>query len=72
MRCYSREESFPTNAPIPTCVPRLLLLRPFACATPLPELAAEVLALTEMNWNTTQFDQASPIRSGLHAKLDEC
>lgn len=42
-------------------VPRPLLLRPYACDSSLPELAAEVLALTKMNWNTTQFDQASPI-----------
>lgn len=42
-------------------VPRPLLLRPHACDTSLPELAAEVLALTKMNWNSTQFDQASPI-----------
>jgi hypothetical protein len=42
-------------------VPRPLLLKPHSCDTPLPELAEEVLALTKMNWNTTQFDQASPI-----------
>ncbi len=27
----------------------------------LGSLAAEVLALTKMNWNSTQFDQALPI-----------
>lgn len=42
-------------------VPRPLLLRPHRCDSSLPELAAEVLALTKMNWNSTQFDQASPI-----------
>jgi hypothetical protein len=42
-------------------VPRPLLLRPRACDSSLPELAADVLALTKMNWNSTQFDQASPI-----------
>lgn len=42
-------------------VPRPLLLRPHACDSTLPELAADVLALTKMNWNATQFDQASPI-----------
>jgi len=42
-------------------VPRPLLLRPHCCDSSLAELAAEVLALTKMNWNTTQFDQASPI-----------
>jgi hypothetical protein len=42
-------------------VPRPLNLRPHDCETPLPGLAAEVLALTKMNWNSTQFDQALPI-----------
>lgn len=42
-------------------VPRPLLLRPHTCDTPLSDLAAEVLALTKMNWNSTQFDQSSPI-----------
>jgi hypothetical protein len=42
-------------------VPRPLLLRPHACDSSLIEIAAEVLALTKLNWNTTQFDQASPI-----------
>lgn len=42
-------------------VPRPLLLRPHSCDTAMPELASEVLALTKMNWNTTQFDQTSPI-----------
>ena len=42
-------------------VPRPLLLRPHECETPLASLAAEVLALTKMNWNSTQFDQALPI-----------
>lgn len=42
-------------------VPRPLLLRPHTCDTPLAELAADILALTKMNWNSTQFDQALPI-----------
>ena len=42
-------------------VPRPLHLRPYECETPLPALAAEVLALSKMNWNSTQFDQALPI-----------
>lgn len=42
-------------------VPQPLLLRPYACDTPLSDLAYEILALTKMNWNTTQFDQALPI-----------
>ena len=42
-------------------VPQPLLLRPHSCDTPMPELAAEILALTKMNWNSTQFDLASPI-----------
>jgi hypothetical protein len=42
-------------------VPQPLLLRPHSCDTPMSELASEVLALTKMNWNSTQFDQATPI-----------
>ncbi len=42
-------------------VPRPLNLRPHECETPLHALATEVLALTKMNWNSTQFDQALPI-----------
>jgi hypothetical protein len=42
-------------------VPQPLLLRPYSCDTPMPELASEILALTKMNWNSTQFDQSSPI-----------
>lgn len=42
-------------------VPRPLLLRPHTCDSPIGEIGAEILALTKMNWNTTQFDQALPI-----------
>jgi hypothetical protein len=44
-------------------VPRPILLRPYHAAsdTPLHTIAAEVMALTKMNWNSTQFDQALPI-----------
>lgn len=42
-------------------VPRPLHLRPHNCETPLHGLAAEALALTKMNWNSTQFDQQLPI-----------
>jgi argonaute-like protein implicated in RNA metabolism and viral defense len=42
-------------------VPRPLHLRPHGCETQLADLAAEVLALTKMNWNSTQFDQRLPI-----------
>jgi hypothetical protein len=42
-------------------VPQPRLLRPYSCDTPMPELASEILALTKMNWNSTQFDQSSPI-----------
>jgi argonaute-like protein implicated in RNA metabolism and viral defense len=42
-------------------VPRPLHLRPHECETPLASLAAELLALTKMNWNSTQFDQGLPI-----------
>lgn len=42
-------------------VPRALLLRCQALAQPLQNVAEEVLALTKMNWNNTQFDNAMPI-----------
>lgn len=42
-------------------VPRPLMLRPHLQDTTSQELAAETLALTKMNWNSTQFDGASPI-----------
>lgn len=42
-------------------VPIPLQLRPFGCETSLASLAAEILALTKLNWNSTQFDQKSPI-----------
>ena len=42
-------------------VPHPLHLRPHECETPLATLAEEVLALTKMNWNSTQFDQGLPI-----------
>jgi argonaute-like protein implicated in RNA metabolism and viral defense len=42
-------------------MPRPLLLRPHACDTAIGDLGAEILALTKMNWNSTQFDQRLPI-----------
>lgn len=42
-------------------VPRPLLLRPYASDTPLGDVARDILALTKMNWNSTQFDGALPI-----------
>jgi hypothetical protein len=46
-------------------VPRPLLLRPYTNDTPLTDIGGEILALTKMNWNSTQFDGASaiPIRA---------
>jgi hypothetical protein len=42
-------------------VPRPLLLVPHENSdSALPKLAEEVLALTKVNWNTTQFDQKLP------------
>jgi hypothetical protein len=42
-------------------VPRPLLLVPHENSdSALPQLAEEVLALTKVNWNTTQFDQKLP------------
>ena len=42
-------------------VPNPLMLRPHMADTPMVEMAREVLALTKMNWNSTQFDGALPI-----------
>jgi hypothetical protein len=42
-------------------VPRPLLLRPYCLDTPLGDVAKDILALTKMNWNSTQFDGALPI-----------
>lgn len=42
-------------------VPTPILLRPHSLDSSLADVAAEILALTKMNWNSTQFDQASPI-----------
>ena len=42
-------------------VPNPLMLRPHRHDTPLTDIARDVLALSKMNWNTTQFDGALPI-----------
>jgi hypothetical protein len=42
-------------------VPRPIMIRPHTHDTPMPDLGREFLALTKMNWNTTQFDGALPI-----------
>ena len=42
-------------------VPTPLMLRPHRIDTPIMDDADEVLALTKMNWNSTQFDGALPI-----------
>ena len=42
-------------------VPRPLMLRPYMNDTPISEIAGDVLALSKMNWNSTQFDGALPI-----------
>lgn len=42
-------------------VPRPIMLRPYSLDTPMSDVAKDVLALTKMNWNTTQFDGALPI-----------
>jgi hypothetical protein len=42
-------------------VPRPLLIRRARGETPLKALAAEVLSLTKLNWNNTQFDGSWPI-----------
>lgn len=42
-------------------VPTPLQLRPYECETPLASLASEIMALTKLNWNSTQLDQKLPI-----------
>lgn len=42
-------------------VPRPLVIRPHRQDSTNRNIAAETLALTKMNWNSTQFDGASPI-----------
>lgn len=42
-------------------VPTPLQLRPYECETPLASLASEMMALTKLNWNSTQLDQKLPI-----------
>ena len=42
-------------------VPRPLMLHCQALGQPLQHVAAEMLALTKMNWNNTQFDNGLPI-----------
>jgi argonaute-like protein implicated in RNA metabolism and viral defense len=42
-------------------VPRPLLLRPHTLDTPIGNVARDILALTKMNWNSTQFDGSLPI-----------
>ena len=42
-------------------VPRPLMLRPYHQESTLTDLSRETLALTKMNWNSTQFDGLLPI-----------
>jgi hypothetical protein len=42
-------------------VPTPLQLRPYECETSLSSLASELMALTKLNWNSTQLDQKLPI-----------
>lgn len=42
-------------------VPRAFEIDSVATETPARTLAQEILALTKMNWNNTQFDSALPI-----------
>jgi hypothetical protein len=42
-------------------VPKTLLIRTQACDQTARQIAAEILALTKLNWNNTQFDSFYPI-----------
>ena len=37
------------------------MLRPYTNDTPMTDIGRDVLALTKMSWNSTQFDGAIPI-----------
>ena len=52
-------------------VPSPLILRRRAGDHDVRTLAAEVLALTKMNWNNTQFDGGWPITIGAARKVGE-
>lgn len=42
-------------------VPNPLLIRPYCLDASLAQVGEEILGLSKMNWNSTQFDQALPI-----------
>lgn len=42
-------------------MPRPLEFTLHSGETPLPQLAGEMLALSKLNWNNTQFDGGEPI-----------
>jgi argonaute-like protein implicated in RNA metabolism and viral defense len=42
-------------------VPRPIMIRPYSLDTPMGDVARDILALTKMNWNSTQFDGTLPI-----------
>lgn len=50
-------------------VPRPLLIRSQAPSQPVSHNAAEILALTKMNWNNTQFDNGYPITLAASKKV---
>jgi len=50
-------------------VPRPLLIRSQAPSQPVSHNAAEILALTKMNWNNTQFDNGFPITLAASKKV---
>lgn len=52
-------------------VPKPLMLRCQALGQPLQHVAAEMLALTKMNWNNTQFDNGLPITIGAARQVGE-
>jgi len=42
-------------------VPRPLMLRGYSLDTPMKDVGTDMLGLSKMNWNSTQFDGALPI-----------
>lgn len=52
-------------------VPRTLLIRYYQTDRTQSDIAAEILALTKLNWNKTQFDSFLPITLGGSRRISE-
>ena len=50
-------------------IPKPLMIRSQAPSQPVTHNAAEILALSKMNWNNTQFDNRDPITIAASRKV---